>query len=292
MIFRLKPLIIVTLASALNARSWKGFLDQFADVDKFLASAAPGFCDKKDDSGRRCKTQSSRLIPPKQGAKLSLSWPIQFPFDAGAMEREDESDDALFYASPRLVQHFGDAPRERLAAFYSDVVASLDGVKTHVDLCSSWVSHAPEDYAPETFVGIGMNRQELQRNSKLTRFIVQDLNKNPILDFEDGTVDLFTNAMSVDYLAQPLQVFSEMQRALRPGGMAVMSFSNRFFPTKVIRAWREAGDLGHCAIAMSYLRYTGFVNVAVYDVKTGTGRRDPLYIVMGQKRQAGRGEEL
>ena len=38
--------------------------------------------------------------------------------------------------------------------------------------------------------------------------------------------------MSVDYLTRPLEVFREMHRCLKPGGLAVMSFSNRCFPTK------------------------------------------------------------
>lgn len=38
--------------------------------------------------------------------------------------------------------------------------------------------------------------------------------------------------MSVDYLTRPLEVFQEMHRCLKPGGLAVMSFSNRCFPTK------------------------------------------------------------
>ena len=38
--------------------------------------------------------------------------------------------------------------------------------------------------------------------------------------------------MSVDYLSKPVEVFREMHRVLKPGGKAIMSFSNRCFPTK------------------------------------------------------------
>ena len=41
-----------------------------------------------------------------------------------------------------------------------------------------------------------------------------------------------TNAVSVDYLSKPMEVFREMHRVLKPGGKAIMSFSNRCFPTK------------------------------------------------------------
>ena len=43
---------------------------------------------------------------------------------------------------------------------------------------------------------------------------------------------MITNAVSVDYLAKPIEMFKEMHRVLKPGGQAIMSFSNRCFPTK------------------------------------------------------------
>ena len=63
-------------------------------------------------------------------------------------------------------------------------------------------------------------------------FEIQDLNKNPKLPYEDNTFDVITNAVSVDYLSRPIEVFKEMHRVLKPGGLAAMSFSNRCFPTK------------------------------------------------------------
>lgn len=55
---------------------------------------------------------------------------------------------------------------------------------------------------------------------------------DPRLPYEDNSFDVITNAVSVDYLAKPLEVFKEMHRVLKPGGRAIMSFSNRCFPTK------------------------------------------------------------
>ena len=43
---------------------------------------------------------------------------------------------------------------------------------------------------------------------------------------------VITNTVSVDYLSKPIEVFKEMHRVLKPGGTAIMSFSNRCFPTK------------------------------------------------------------
>ena len=54
----------------------------------------------------------------------------------------------------------------------------------------------------------------------------------PKLPYEDNSFDVITNAVSVDYLTKPIEVFKEMHRVLKPGGQAIMSFSNRCFPTK------------------------------------------------------------
>ena len=60
-----------------------------------------------------------------------------------------------------------------------------------------------------------MNKSELEENPVLTSFNVQDLNKNPKLPYDDGSFDFITNAVSVDYLAKPLEVC---------GGLVVLSW--------------------------------------------------------------------
>eukprot|EP00811_Abedinium_folium_P004933 NODE_14545_length_1102_cov_4.897436.p1 GENE.NODE_14545_length_1102_cov_4.897436~~NODE_14545_length_1102_cov_4.897436.p1 ORF type:complete len:335 (-),score=107.07 NODE_14545_length_1102_cov_4.897436:97-972(-) len=255
-------------------------LSPLPHLDALRAQAGPGFCD-----GGGCRSRSQRLL---HEASPALRWPSTFPLGPFELQRQDEGLDATFYAAPRLVQHFGDAPRAALADFYADVAAEYargEAVSLHVDLCSSWVSHLPEDYAPKSVIGLGMNEAELGRNPRLTSYVVKDLNGDPTLPFDEDSVDIFTNAMSVDYLVKPLEVHREMLRALRPGGLAVLSFSNRCFPTKVIAAWRESGDVEHCVIAMTYLRYAGFEAVEAFDVHTGD-YYDPLFVIIGRKPNA------
>jgi ubiquinone/menaquinone biosynthesis C-methylase UbiE len=57
------------------------------------------------------------------------------------------------------------------------------------------VSHYPPGYKQEKIVGMGMNEDELKRNPVLTEYVVQDLNVNPKLPFEDNTFDVITNVV-------------------------------------------------------------------------------------------------
>lgn len=52
-----------------------------------------------------------------------------------------------------------------------------------------------------------MNQAELERNPVLTEYSVVDLNANPELPYGDNSFDFITNAVSVDYLRKPLEVF-------------------------------------------------------------------------------------
>ena len=83
---------------------------------------------------------------------------------------------------------------------------------------------------------LGMNAVELNTNSRLTESVVHDLNADPVLPFEDASFDAVVNAVSVQYLTRPVEVFAEIARVLRPGGISVVAMSHRCFPTKAIRA--------------------------------------------------------
>lgn len=76
-----------------------------------------------------------------------------------------------------------------------------------------------------------------------------------------------------------------MHRVLRPGGTALMSFSNRCFPTKVISIWRQTDDAGHLWIVGSYYRFSAdWVDTKAVDISAaGGGAGDPMWVVQGTK---------
>ena len=84
---------------------------------------------------------------------------------------------------------------------------------------------------------------------------MHDLNADPRLPFADDSFDDVVCCVSVDYLVQPVEVFRDVARVLRPGGRFVCTFSNRCFPTKAIRGWLYASDeRAACDIVAEYFR--------------------------------------
>ncbi|KAJ0029876.1 hypothetical protein Pint_13372 [Pistacia integerrima] len=189
----------------------------------------------------------------------NVEWPEQFPFKEEDFQRFDETPDSIFYEAPRFVTHIDDPAIAALTKYYSEVLppSNTPGISI-LDMCSSWVSHYPPGYKQDRIVGMGMNEEELNRNPVLTEYTVQDINLNPKLPFEDDSFDIITNVVSVDYLTKPIEVFKEMGRILKPGGLAIMRcFSNRCFWTKAVSIWTSTGDADHVMIVGSYFHYAG-----------------------------------
>jgi SAM-dependent methyltransferase len=199
-------------------------------------------------------------------------------FPPGFFDRADESDDARFYALDRFVTHIDDDAIAAVGALYEEL--RLDG--DVLDLCSSWISHFRQP--PRRLVTMGMNAAELAANPAASEWLVQDLNRDPVLPFPDATFDAVTCCVSVDYLTRPVEVFAEAARVLRPGGVMVVTFSNRCFPTKAIRAWLSTDDEGRCAIVTAYFERGGGFDDPVVQLRNPGRRGDPLYAVWANRR--------
>lgn len=207
--------------------------------------------------------------------------PEPSPFPPGFFDRQDESDDALFYVPERLVTHIDGAAIAAVGALYDELgLTSTD--KTVLDLCSSWVSHLASK--PGHLELVGMNARELAANPMADAWTVQDLNVDPHLAHADASFDAVTCAVSVDYLTRPLDVFAEVARLVRPGGPFVCTFSNRCFPTKAIRGWLEADDRGRCAIVAAYFRLTPAFDEAIVQQRNAGAPGDPLFSVTARRR--------
>jgi SAM-dependent methyltransferase len=207
------------------------------------------------------------------------------PFPPGSFDRLDESDDALFYAEPRKVVHLDDAALAALTALYAELLPPQGPL---LDLMSSWRSHLPEGY-PGPVIGLGMNEEEMADNPQLSSWVVHDLNQEPMLPFEDNSFTGAMCAVSVQYLTNPIAVFQEVCRVLKPGAPFIVTFSNRCFPTKAVAIWRATTDWQHLRIVRLYFeRSGGWEGITSADRSPPTARDggDPLYAVWAWKRRS------
>lgn len=209
-------------------------------------------------------------------------WPPTWPYSDSDFSRMDESDDGIFYESPRLCYHIDDSAVSALTEYYKEHIKDGEDV---LDICSSWVSHYPKEWKGGNVVGLGMNEYELSQNPQLSSYEVKDLNKDPVFPFEDDSFDKVTCVVSVDYLNKPKEIFAEIGRVLRPGGVCLLSMSNRCFPTKAFQIWVNTNDMEHIFIAGSFFHYSGlFEPPSCDDISPNPGRSDPLYIVRATKK--------
>jgi ubiquinone/menaquinone biosynthesis C-methylase UbiE len=129
-----------------------------------------------------------------------------------------------------------------------------------------------------------MNRAELEANPQAAERVVHDLNAHPELPFADRSFDAAVCCVSIDYLVQPIEVFLEVGRVVRPSGAFVCTFSNRCFPTKAIRGWLATDDVEHGAIVAEYFRRSGVWEPAFVEQRTPPLHRgDPLYAVWARR---------
>ncbi len=199
-------------------------------------------------------------------------------YPPGFFARMDGAADGAFYRHPRLVAHIDDRAIGAVGRLYRRL--GLSG--RVLDLMSSWISHFDEP--PEALVVAGRNGAELAANPQARGGVVVDLNDHPGLPFADASFDAATCCVSVDYLTSPLEVFDEVARVLRPGGLFCVTFSNRCFPTKVIQGWAQTDDRTHVAIVASYFAGSGPWDQPDHGYDGPPDRRgDPLHGVWARR---------
>lgn len=247
--------------------------------------------EKFSDTGGSCTDWMEAVA---EGPGMQVRWrerPTGF-FSDQPFVREDETSDSRFYREPRLVNHIDDTAIGVLSSLYGEVLTPESEV---LDLMSSWTSHLPDDLSLQRVTGLGLNGPELAQNRRLSEYTVHDLNENPVLPYEDRRFDAVVCSMSVEYLTRPFEVFQEVRRVLKPGGVFAVTFSNRWFPPKVIRIWKETHEFERIGLVMEYfLKSGGFTDLNTYSMR-GLARpehdkyyweiaySDPIYGVWARK---------
>lgn len=206
------------------------------------------------------------------------------PLQPEHFARLDEDPDPMFYDMARKVVHIDDAAIAAVTQFFRDVIPS-NGVI--LDLMSSWRSHWPADLPTQRLVGLGLNAEEMADNPDLDDYVVHDVNATPRLPFDDAMFDAVVITVSIQYLTQPVAVFQDVHRVLKPGGLFAVIFSNRMFPTKAVAIWRSLNDSQHADLIATYFHHAGhFVEVEAQNrTPMSQAYTDPVYVVMARKGQ-------
>ena len=198
----------------------------------------------------------------------------------GAFDKLDAEEDEYFYEPARLVCHIDDGAIAALTGFYRAVLPA-GGVL--LDLMSSWVSHLPPEIDYAEVIGHGMNAEELAANPRLSRWFVQNLNRDPILPLPGNSIDAAMICVSIQYLQRPVAVLREVARVLQPDAPVVIGFSNRCFWTKAVAVWRALDDAGHAKLVEHYLRQAGFANIETHRLAEWVEDvSDPMIAVAGR----------
>jgi SAM-dependent methyltransferase len=195
--------------------------------------------------------------------------------------RLDDSDDELFYLTPRLVVHIDDAAIRTVGEIY---LSRLPRGGAILDLMSSWRSHLPPELTPARVVGLGLNRSEMEGNPALTEIVTHNLNRAPQLPFEDASFDGAVLTVSVQYLIHPLEVVAEVGRVLKSGAPFIVTFSNRMFPTKAVAIWANASEQQRVDLVGYYFTHSAaFERIELID--RSSGETDPLWAVLGYRKE-------
>jgi SAM-dependent methyltransferase len=209
------------------------------------------------------------------GMQAALSDRLTDFFTADAFSRPDPTDDSLFYLEPRIVDHLDSTAREQVQELYSRFLQP--GMRV-LDFMSSVNSHMPAAAADIDVTGLGMNKEELEQNPRLNDYVVHDVNKLGTLPFDDTQFDACLCTVSVEYLVDPLTVFSELARVLKPGAPLVMTFSNRWFPPKVVKVWTQLHSFERMGLVLDYLTQTGeFYNLHTESIQGLPRPQDDKY---------------
>lgn len=251
---------------------------------------------KVSDTGGQCYLWSEQIADFGPGMQCRhQGQPTNF-YENYPLERMDNGADTEFYKEARLINHVDAQASELIAAEYAQFLKP--GMRV-LDLMSSLYSHLPQSQDDSKdmglhVTGLGLNAEELDANPFLNERVVQDLNATPTLPFADQSMDLALCSLSVEYLQDPLAVFAETSRVLRPGGSFLLSFSDRWFPTKVAQCWPDLHPFERMGLVLDWLMQSGFTDLWTLSIRNWwrpcddpyfwqIRANDPVFLVGGRR---------
>merc|ERR1719359_1964096 len=112
--------------------------------------------------GKKIEIPFGIASSPRSQVFSPAQFPALWPFSPRDFERQDPSEDSLFYMEPRMVTHIDDGAISAIRNFYMLQFSLAPPGFSVLDLCSSWISHYPENMQASRVAITGMNEEELK----------------------------------------------------------------------------------------------------------------------------------
>lgn len=209
--------------------------------------------------------------------------------------RKDETGDAEFHKEPGQGGLIDAPAMESVRRAYGRLLS--DGAQV-LDLMAGCRSYLPENITLGEVTGLGMNMTALESNPALTERVIHNLNEEPVLPFKDNRFDAVLCTSGVEYLTKPFEVFEDVARVLKPGGVFAIAFSNCWHESKVIEVWTELYEFERMGLVSQYITRTdqfrdvetsserGWLVCDDMEDRFGKGlpESDPVYLVWAYKK--------
>eukprot|EP00639_Heterosigma_akashiwo_P006018 CAMPEP_0194570156 /NCGR_PEP_ID=MMETSP0292-20121207/7584_1 /TAXON_ID=39354 /ORGANISM="Heterosigma akashiwo, Strain CCMP2393" /LENGTH=520 /DNA_ID=CAMNT_0039420549 /DNA_START=211 /DNA_END=1773 /DNA_ORIENTATION=- len=210
------------------------------------------------------------------------AWPTNWPYTPDYFDVQDETEVGAFFEAKADYDrvYFDAASRGLLQAHLARHLRDGDAL---LELGAGADSYLPECLAPGRLVGVNLRPEPMAANGALTERLVQDLNAEPRLPLPDASFDAVLIQNAVEFFTDPLAVFREVYRLLKPDGYVIISFTGageyKEFEGKQIRLWRTMNDAQHMWIAGSYTKFSaeiGYSNLRGYELSPEAGALEGL----------------
>ena len=201
-------------------------------------------------------------------------------------QKPDETNDSLFYSTPKFVYHLDSNFRTNLSELYKDEIENNSIV---LDLMSSWDSYLPKNIKYKKVIGHGLNNEELQRNKAFDNYWIQNFNIDQKVPLENATIDYCLMVAAWQYLQYPERIAKEIARVLTQKGKLIIAFSNRAFWHKAPNIWTYSNEEERINYVRNILVANGFCEPRVIKKFTEENsflpffNRDPFYCLISEK---------
>ncbi|MCG8376704.1 MAG: class I SAM-dependent methyltransferase, partial [Chlorobiales bacterium] len=186
---------------------------------------------------------------------------------------------AEFYEKPRQIDHMDSLALSTVEDLFGRLIPEGSRI---LDLMAGPNSHLPGKLNPIAVTGIGLNQEELDANAALTDKVIHDINGEVRLPLEDDSFDAVLLTISVQYVTHPIELFREVARVLKTGGLFITTFSNRMFPPKSVNIWKGTDESERVNLVEGYYAKSDrFVVSGDFESKGKPRPEDDKYYEMG-----------